>query len=156
MCLSVFSLYVYRRSLWQTYSPNPLSLPPVTLAQAQDWASCGSLQQYVNEHPDCYILHNENEPCSELDCDYDHISDFAYLDFHVRRCADPVTVGVYVQLYDGEYTNVVYNQSETFQFLDYSFSAILERNATHLAFMVSLYDHFKCCDFPTLAHPCIN
>ena len=131
---------MYRRSLWQTYSPNPLSLPPVTLAQAQDWASCGSLQQYVNEHPNCDILLlNEQEPCAELECDYFDTSDFAYLGFFLSRCEDPVTVGVYVELYNGEHTGLSYNQSETFHFEDYSFSAILERNATHLAFMVSLY-----------------
>ena len=128
--------------IWQTHSPNPQSLPPVTLAQAQDWASCASLQQYVNEHPHCSIPGNFFDvPCIELNCHYNdssESSDVTKVDFYVSRCDDPVSVGVDIELSNGEYTSLGYTQSETFQFLDYSFSAILERNATHLAFMVSL------------------
>ena len=66
------------------------------------------------------------------------------MDFYVRRCEDPVTVDVYLALYhNGRYTTVhhEYNQSDTFLFeAGHSTSAILERNATHLAFMVSLYN----------------
>ena len=123
-----------------TYSPNPLSLPPATLAQAQDWTSSASLQQYVNEHSHCSIP--ENFLNIELNCHYNDSSDSSdvtKVDFYVGRCDEPVSVGVHIELYNGEYTDFEYTQSETFHFKDYSFSAILERNATHLAFMVSLY-----------------
>ena len=130
---------MYRRRLWQTYILSwSLSLPPpVTLAQAQDWTSCTSLQHYVNEHPNCYIRNN-SEPCSGLNCHYED-SDVTNITFYISKCEDPVTVNVYVELYNGEYADYEYSQSETFHLRGYSFSAILERNATHLAFMVSLY-----------------
>ena len=79
-----------------------------------------------------------SEPCSKLNCYYDD-SDVVNMEFNVRKCEDPVTVDVDLSLYNGySYPYYEYNQSETFQFQNYSFSAILERNATHLAFMVSL------------------
>ena len=116
-----------------------LSLPPITLAQAHGWVSCTSLQHYVDEHPNCFINGDTHylQPC-ELNCHYED-SDVTNIDFYVSKCEDPVTVYVYLELYNGEYTNYWYNQSETFHFGGYSFNAILERNATHLAFMVGLY-----------------
>ena len=112
-----------------------LLLPPVT---AQDWTSCASLQHYVNEHPDCYVL-EFGEPCSGLYC---YGSDDTYLDFFVQKCEDPVTVDVFVELTD-EHTQYhhdfyyLFNQSETVDYGKESYTGILERNATHLGFMVS-------------------
>ena len=124
----------------------PLSLHPsflpVTLAQAQDWTSCASLQHYVSEHPDCFV-EDFGEPCSGLYCysenEYQY---YTYLEFFVQKCEDPVTVEVYLDIFednDDHFFNYLYNQSETVDYGQGSYTGILERNATHLGFMVSVH-----------------
>ena len=79
------------------------------------------------------------DPCSGLYC-YDR--DF-YYDFTVQKCEDPVTVEVYYDIYrDGfyDYFEYEYNQSETVDNdgdsgLSY-YTAIMDRNASHLGFEV--------------------
>ena len=63
--------------------------------------------------------------------------------FVVQRCEDPVTVDVLVELYDQDMDYYyeffyLYNQSETVDIGQESYTGILERNATHLEFMVSI------------------
>ena len=113
--------------------------PTVILASAQDWDSCDSLQHYVDLHPNCSIS-NYGEPCSGLFC-YDYVSFSYYYNFIVQKCEDPVTVDVFVywnshdnvSYYD--YFDYLYNQSETVD-SNGSYTAIMERNASHLGFEV--------------------
>ena len=129
---------------WCKHTSSSASLLPVTLAQAQDGASCPSLQHYVDEHLPylhCYIEGN-GEQCLGLSCGNESI---VIMDFFVRSCEDPVTVNTQVELYD-EYRDYahefyyIYGQSETVIYHQMSYTGILERNATYLGFMVSVYE----------------
>ena len=109
----------------------------VTLAQAQDGTSCASLQHYVDEHPRCGFFYD----CSTLYCYSD--SDVIYRNLSVHKCEDPVSVDVYVDVYDEDSNSFhgfiySYNRSETVDFGQESFTGTLERNATYLGFMVSV------------------
>ena len=133
------------------HTSSSASLLPVTLAQAQDGASCPSLQHYVDEQPyaNCDIKSN-GELCLGMSCDNESIG--LYTAFFVRRCEDPVTVKAYVELYDEyiDYTHefyYIYDQSETVIYHQMSYTGILERNATYLGFMVSAYET-ECINIP--------
>ena len=66
------------------------------------------------------------------------------MDVFFRKCEDPVTVATFVELYN-EYVDIsheffyIYDQSETVSYHQMSYTGILERNATYLGFMVSVY-----------------
>ena len=65
-----------------------------------------------------------------------------YLEFFVQKCEDPVSVDVFVELTDehNHDFSYLYNQSETVDYGQESYTGILERNATHLGFMVSVHE----------------
>ena len=76
------------------------------------------------------------------DSRYEEIS--TDLEFLVQKCEDPVTVYINVVVLNGErannyYFGHLYNQSETVDSYPGSYTGILERNATHVGFMVSVY-----------------
>lgn len=103
--------------------------------QAQN--SCGSLQHYVDTHQGCHI---NRDSCSGLSC-YDNITNISFI---VQNCEDPVTVDVYVESNKGgdpAYLSYQFNQSETVNTEFNSFTAIMDRNASHLGFMVYTYIH---------------
>ena len=126
------------------------------VAHAQNYSSCEPLQQYVDEHPGCYIYYNYyDEICYGMRCsgsgpNGSNIT-YLYTRFNVQRCQDPVTVSTYAYMYqNGRYHGFSYtfDQSETVDNLDYyyyyyydsyddvSYTAILDRNASHLGFEV--------------------
>ena len=111
----------------------------VTLAQAQDYTSCAFLHHYISEHPECEIL-DYGRLCSGVSCHGYAIN----TDFIVRKCQDPITVDMFVEFYD-EFRDFsrefyyIYDHSETVNYRQKSYTGILERNATHLGFMVSVY-----------------
>ena len=60
-----------------------------------------------------------------------------FVSFIVQKCEDPVTVDVY---FEGAHNFAYsYNQSEIVDNVVDNYTGILERNATHLGFMVSVY-----------------
>ena len=124
------------------------------VAHAQNYSSCEPFEQYVDEHPDCYIYHTygDHEICYGMRCrggpNGSNIT-YLYTSFSVHRCQDPVTVYTYARLryQNGPYHRYTYtfDQSETVDNLDpyyyydglnTSYTAILDRNASHLGFEV--------------------
>ena len=126
-----------------TPSSNASSLL-VTLAQAQDYTSCAPLQHYISEHGDCdEILSSFSGYCAGIVCYRESSDHYEHMHFVVQRCEDPVTVDVLVELYDQDMDYYyeffyLYNQSETVDIGQESYTGILERNTTHLEFMVSI------------------
>ena len=130
----------------------------VTQAQSGAYSSCGSLQHYIDEHPriSCYIY---GDPCSGMSCNSYGLNGthYVYVSFTVQKCEDPVTVYTYgdVGFNTGHYLYFSYefNKSETVDTYGYgydyyyeydygydhnlsSYTAILDRNASHLGFEV--------------------
>ena len=121
-----------------THPSFSLSSPPVTLAQDHDWTSCASLQLYVNEHPECYV-EDFGEPCSGLYCEVINGNHYIYSVVFIQKCEDPVTVDAYVFDDADVAFYYSYNESETVDYSQDSYTGILERNATHLGFMVGVH-----------------
>ena len=113
------------------------------------------MEQYVNEHPGCYIYYSYYDGyriCYGMSCRSSgpNGSDITSLrtSFSVRRCQDPVNVYTYASMYqNGRYHYYYYTfyQSETLDNPGYyyynrntSYTAILDRNASHLGFEVNL------------------
>ena len=123
------------------------------VAHAQNYSSCEPLEQYEDEHTGCSIYPTYyREICPGMRCrgsgpNGSNIT-YLYARFSVRRCQDPVTVYTYVYMYrNGRYHRYSYtfNQSETVDHLDNyyyynspntSYTAIMDRNASHLGFEV--------------------
>ena len=132
----------------------PSSLPIANQVWAQNF-SCESFEQYVDQHPDCYIQTYSYEPCLGISCSDRNGSMYIYSSFDVHRCQDPVTVYVYGSVRkDGRfYFSHQFDQSETVDTNGYyygsdyyyhddhqnisSYTAILDRNFTHLGFEVT-------------------
>ena len=119
------------------------------VAHAQNYSFCESLEQYVDEHPSCYIYQSYyDEICYGMYCSGSgpNGSNITYLyrSFSVQRCQDPVTVSTYAYMRrNGRYHRFSYtfDQSETVDYYydsykDRSYKAILDRNASHLGFEV--------------------
>ena len=125
-----------------------------SLAWAQNF-SCESFEQYVDQHPGCYILTYSYEPCLGIRCSEYNGSTYIYSSFYVQRCQDPVTVYASASVRkDGRYYYLShsFDQSETvntngyYYSYDYhyhnhhqnsSYTAILDRNSSHLDFEVT-------------------
>ena len=125
------------------------------VAHAQNYSSCEPLEQYVDEHPDCYVYHSyyyhNDEPCSGIRCVGSGPNDtnitYLFTSFTVQRCQDPVTLYTYTNVYQNDlhhYYLYIFNQSERVDnvgyyyhhYLNTSYTAILDRNASHLGFEV--------------------
>ena len=153
ICCCVASSYIHVFTTCTPGSPRP-SLLPVILTSAQSGDdSCSSLNQYVVWNPNCYI-YSFGAPCSGLYC-YDDTTN-TYVEIEVNECEDPVSVLVFYEHYDStirhyEEFQYLFNQSESvendgiYSYYDYSgfgdvdagtFTAIMERNASHLGFEV--------------------
>ena len=121
------------------------------VAHAQNY-SCEHLEQYVDEHPSCYLYRTySDEICYGMYCrgSGPNGSDITslYRSFSVQRCRDPVTVYTYTYFFRNGYYyrySYTFDQSETVDNPYYyyyngrntSYTGILERNATHLGFEV--------------------
>ena len=128
----------------------------VTHAQSGAYSSCGSLQHYIDGHPhmSCYIY---EDSCSGMSCYGYGINGTNYVStsFTVQKCEDPVTVYTYASISIGHHYfsfSYEFNKSETidsdghyYYYYDYdydydynlsSYTAILDRNASHLGFEV--------------------
>ena len=62
-----------------------------------------------------------------------------YTAVFIQKCEDPVTVDVYVFDDADVAFYYSYNESETVDYGQDSYTGILERNATHLGFMVGVH-----------------
>ena len=124
----------------------------VTQAQSGAYSSCGSLQHYINEHLpiSCRIY---GDPCYGMSCYNYGINDtrYVYASFTVQKCEDPVTVYTYAYVTTANHYlsfSYQFNKSETIDYYHYdydydydnlsSYTAILDRNATHLGFEVNV------------------
>ena len=105
----------------------------VIFTQAQ---TCGPLQHYVDTHQSCHINGNS---CSGLSC-YDNSTDIS---FTVQKCEDPVTVDVYIMESSKKREPLSYQfkRSETMNTEFNTFTAIMDRNTSHLGFKVYTYIH---------------
>ena len=99
------------------------------VTQAQ--TSCGSLQHYVDTHQNFHI---SGHSCSGLSC-HDNNTDIS---FTVQKCEDPVTVDVYIMESSKKRESLSYQfkQSETMITEFNTFTAIMDRNTSHLGFEV--------------------
>ena len=121
------------------------------VAHAQNY-SCEHLEQYAEEQG-CYLYRNYYDKicygmrCSGSGPNGSNIT-YLYRRFSVQRCQDPVTVYTYVRMRRNGYYyrfSYTFDQSETidnpYDYYYYngrniSYTAILDRNATHLGFEV--------------------